>query len=504
MSEIIRSPEIAEKKTFDLIIIGGGIQGAMLTLEATHFGLTPLLIERKDFGGATSFNSLRIIHGGFRYLQHLDFSRVRDSAGERRWFLQSFPDLVKPLPCLLPLYGRGLKRPFTLRYAQYIYNYLTRDRNIGIRSDRYIPPVRVITPSETKRIFPDVKLQGLQGGAVWHDAFVEDSQRLIIEVLRIACEHGAMVLNYLDAQQLHTVANRVTGVSAVDFETKRKFNFKSNIVINAAGPWCREIAGKFDHDDPALFHSMMAWNVLFKRKSLSTHGIALAGKGTRPHTYFLVPWKGMLLAGTGHSAWQKETRTPHPTDEQLTNFVDDINHAVPGLNLTFQDILYILPGLQSASKPGGNELAKRDVIRDHSLKGGPQGLYSVSGIKFTTSRLVAENVLNLICSKHSLPVNMNDIFCNVSLKDDSSYWDYSFDWLPHDTNWKSALLSLAAEESVVHLDDLLFRRTTLWENPERAKKMAPLVCAMLAFDTHKSIKEIEYIDTLIRDKITIK
>ena len=175
MDKIIRQPEIAARKTYDVIIIGGGVYGAMLSLEASLRGLRSLMLECNDFGAATSFNSLRIIHGGFRYLQNLNLRRFRESLKERKWFLSSFPELVKPLSCLMPLYGKGLRRPSILKAGLLINEVLSSHRNSGIREDRKIPPGRIVNIDKVKDIFPDVDMINLKGGAVWYDAFMPDS-----------------------------------------------------------------------------------------------------------------------------------------------------------------------------------------------------------------------------------------------------------------------------------------------------------------------------------------
>src|SRR3990172_8258364 len=185
MAEITRKPALAAKDTYDLIIIGGGIYGAMLALEAIRRGLYPLLVERDDFGEFTSSNSLRIIHA-----------------------------------------------------------------------------------TQTREIFSDVDTEGLQGGAIWYDAFMPDSQRVLMEILRWACNYGATALNYVEAVQLLKDKKGIAGIIAIDHESGQYHEFRTNVVVNACGPWCRDIAARFDRDEPTLFRSMMAWNVLFNRKAL--------------------------------------------------------------------------------------------------------------------------------------------------------------------------------------------------------------------------------------------
>ena len=172
MSRINSDAQSAARTEFDLIVVGGGIHGVMLTLEASLRGLKTLLLEKGDFGGATSFNSLRIIHGGFRYLQHADLPRLLDSARERYWYLKHFPDLVQPLPCLMPLYGAGLRRPALLGPALAVYEHLTARFNRHLPSSHCIPAGRILSAAETLAACKLLRREGLQGGALWHDAFM--------------------------------------------------------------------------------------------------------------------------------------------------------------------------------------------------------------------------------------------------------------------------------------------------------------------------------------------
>jgi glycerol-3-phosphate dehydrogenase len=212
MMNISRNPSTATQQTYDLIIVGGGIYGVMLSLESARRGLRSLLIERQDFGGSTSHNSLRIVHGGFRYLQTADFHRFYESVNERRWFLKNFPDLVQPLPCLMPLYGKGLRRPPILKTALLMNDAMSFYRNQNIRSDAHLEDGKIISPQQVKQLFPQVDPEGLKGGAVWHDARMPDSQRLLISLLKWACSLGAIALNYVEAQQILTENHRFIGV----------------------------------------------------------------------------------------------------------------------------------------------------------------------------------------------------------------------------------------------------------------------------------------------------
>ncbi|MCK4836895.1 MAG: FAD-dependent oxidoreductase, partial [Candidatus Aminicenantes bacterium] len=156
MSTISRDVKHHSHKNYDLIIIGGGIYGIMLLLEATRRNYRSLLVEEKDFGGQTSLNHLRTVHGGLRYLQTLDLKRFMESTKERKWFFQNFPVQLKPMPCLMPLYKRGLKRRSILRIALLINDLLAINRNRGILPQKKLSRSRTINAEAVKKIFPRV------------------------------------------------------------------------------------------------------------------------------------------------------------------------------------------------------------------------------------------------------------------------------------------------------------------------------------------------------------
>ncbi len=493
MGGIIRQPRATSKETYDLIIIGGGIYGAMLSLESSLRGLRSLLLERDDFGEYTSFNSLRVIHGGLRYLQSFDLHRFRESISERRWFLQTFPYLVKPLPCLMPLYGEGLRRPFILRIALWGNNLLSIKRNRGVSPDHYLPSGKVIDATQTKEFFSHVDPQGLQGGAVWYDAIMPDSQRLLIDILRWSCECGATALNYVEANRLLQNKKNVSGVEAIDRESGSSHEYKAKVVVNAAGPWCRKLARHFDRDKPSLFQSSIGWNVLLNRKALSDHAVAVVPKKPGAQTYFLIPWKGMLMAGTGQAPWFGGHENPMPSNELLDEFLGNLNLAVPKLEASQDEIIRVFAGLLPATEFGSATFANREVIFDHQARGGPRGFYSISGVKFTTARLVAEKTLNQIFPerKKEKDVITGNFRPLSDGQDKRGIFDFDCNRSGFEASWKDSLKMLIKEESVHHLDDLTLRRTNLWENPSRSLEVATLLCELFDWDDYRCRGELK-------------
>ena len=211
-----------QSKTYDLIIIGGGGYGLMLAWEAAQAGKNVLLLEKDDFGGATSYNSLRIIHGGLRYLQSFNLKRYSEFVKERAWFLEHFPGLARPLPVLMPLYQQGLVRTDIFRLAFVLDRFLT-GLNKGVNFQ--LPDSQVLSKHDVIRRFGMVNQNGLKGGALWYDGCIPDSQLWIMEVARRAGEAGAMLLNYVQAVAVKKENRKVVGVDAKNTETGERSFF---------------------------------------------------------------------------------------------------------------------------------------------------------------------------------------------------------------------------------------------------------------------------------------
>ncbi len=490
MAVIQRDPAAATAAAFDLIIVGGGIYGVMLALEAGRRGKRSLLLEKDDFGGATSRNHLRTVHGGLRYLQALDLPRFFESIAERRWFLANFPALVHVLPCLMPLYGRGLMRPAIMRPALLLNDMLGIGRNRGIAPGQRLPRGRVVGRDIARSLYPQVDRRGLKGAALWYDAAMPEHQRLLLELLRWACALGATALNYVQAETPLLHQNQVRGVLANERLEGRDLEFRAPVVINAAGPWCRELAQRFDQDHPRLLRRrLLLFNVLFRRKALSDYALALVPPSRPGHTYFVHNWQGRLLAGTGEVLLADEDKEPTPRPEDIAAFISDMNDAVPDLVLGEGDIECVYSGILPASASG--KLAGREVILAHEEHQGPAGLFSVSGVKYTTSRRVAEKALKKIFPsdrpKKCLPPEAAN----------SRRWFFTYDWQAPDGWDAGALRPLVEEEAVMHLDDLIFRRTGLGENPRRAKELLPRLRSLFQWGDPRWQQECERVHALL-------
>ncbi|MCH7491337.1 MAG: FAD-dependent oxidoreductase, partial [Gemmatimonadetes bacterium] len=471
----------AAGRNYDLIIIGGGVYGIALTLEAARRGFRSLLLERGDYGGETSWNSLRIAHGGLRYLQTADFRRHRESVAERRWLLTHFPDLVKPLPCLMPLYGRGARRPGVLRVALGLDNVLARHRNDGVSREAFLPPGRIVSPEQTVKLCPTVDREGLQGGALWYDAAMPHSQRLLIEMLHWAVACGATALNYVEADRLLKRRDRVIGVSAVDRVEGRLIDVHAPVVVNCAGASCRDVARRFDRDLDELFHPSLAFNVLLDRQPFSHTAIAVTPRSRDARTYFLHGVNGKILAGTYHAPHNDTVPANAVSDALLSTFLAHLNLAIPSLEVSPHDVLRVHWGMVPARRPGSAEPAIRETILHHAESGGPRGLVSVSGVKFTTARSVAEKTLREIAHhrRASLPSVRKPV------RPPPTRWYEASDFqqlIVQDARAAARYVRTVIEnEAVVHLDDLMLRRTDWGMDPTVAGPLGAEVAKLMGW-----------------------
>jgi glycerol-3-phosphate dehydrogenase len=493
---IRRDPATAEKAQFDLIVIGGGIHGIMLLLEAGLRNQRALLLEKDDFNGATSWNHLRTIHGGLRYLQSLDLPRYFESVAERRWFLANFPALVEALPCLMPLYGRGLKRASIMRAALLLNDVLSLGRNRGVDPSRHLSRGRIVGRRFTREAFPAVERRGLQGSALWFDGAAPEHQRLVMELLRWACALGGTTVNYVQAEGLLQHNAQARGVRARDVLTDTIHEFRAPVVVNAAGPWCRELAQKFDRDHPALFRRrLLLFNILFKRKALSEFALALVPPQRPGHTYFVHNWKGRMLAGTGEVLLADESASPLPQPEHIAAFLAEMNDAVPELSLQEKDIERVYPGILPTTQ-GGSQ-ARREVIVNHGDHDGPSGLYSVSGAKYTTARYVADRTLRRIFPRAARQKSPTP---PAEANSRRGCFPYDLDPATAGPATLAGIAALVEEEAVVHLDDLLFRRCGLGENRRRALQLLPLLRPLIPWSDLRWQQECERLNDLLREQ----
>ncbi len=412
---------LQRQSPLDIIIIGSGIHGAILALEAARAGYRVALFEKDDFGGSTSANSLKIIHGGIRYLQHLNIKRMRESILSRRSMMQFAPHLVQPLACLMPTYGHGIKGREMMRLAFSIYDFIACDRNVRLPAPSHLPAGGALSQEQTLEELPGINSNGLNGAALWYDAIAQNTERLLQEYLNEASRYGAAIYNYKEVVSLISDQDRVTGVEIRDRLTKEEFQVHGQTIINTSGPWVDSLTGSAPKlSQVTSGRWAKAINIVVKKRLFDRYAVGLEGwsefidkdafikRGKR--LFFFVPWrKNYTMIGTSYKpADRSQSRIVEKGD--VTEMLDDINKIHPGAKLEWNDITFIhgglLPCQPDSEQDEGHDtvqLEKSTRIIDHSKADSVEGIISISGVKYTTAPDIAWKVLNLLQRQGNVP-----------------------------------------------------------------------------------------------------
>jgi glycerol-3-phosphate dehydrogenase len=392
-------PRLAERK-FDVLVVGGGIYGLTIAYDAAQRGLTVALIDRGDFGAATSFNHLKTIHGGLRYLQSADFQRMRESIRERRAFARIAPRWIAPLAFAMPTGASLTRSPIAMKVALALDAFISRDRNDGVDPSRRIPPGRIVTGAECQELFEGA-LPNAAAAAVWHDYQTVNGDRLTLAFALGAVAHGAMLANYTEAIEGLGRGGRLAGVRARDCLSGDTLEVHARTVVNAAGPWASTLLDRAGQR--GQWPLIKAMNFVTSRPARTT---ALVGATRAGRALVLLPWQGRTLVGTSESPDVRHPDDQEARHEEVNGFLADVNETFPALELKADDITLVHRGIVPAASANGRvSLLGHSRIIDHAHDGGIPGLISVVGVKYTTARAVAERTVNLILRKlHRTPV----------------------------------------------------------------------------------------------------
>jgi glycerol-3-phosphate dehydrogenase len=352
--------------------------------DAAQRGLAVALVEREDFGSGASWNSLKTIHGGMRYLQRLDLVRLRQSARERAILLAIAPGIVRPLPFVVPTYGHGPTGREALALGLRLNDWITRDRNLGLPEDRRIPDGRTVPVAEAVRLLPGLERRGLTGAALWHDAQAASTERLTLAFVLAAAGAGGLPANHAEAVALLRAGGRVAGVAVRDTLGGATLEVRTRMVVNAAGPWADEFLARGGlRRAPATL--LRARNLVLRRPPVAPFA---AGATSGGRFLFLVPWEGRTIVGTSY-----EPAEAPPTDPLA--FLDEAARTFPWARIGREDVSVVHEGLVPG-RGGASGLATRPRLLDHEAEDGLPGLVSVQGVKYTTARLVAERAVDLV------------------------------------------------------------------------------------------------------------
>ncbi len=413
-----RDPAGLARREWDVIVIGGGIHGAFAARELALHGLSVALVEKGDFASATSSHSQKIVHNGLRYLQHGDLARLRQSVRERSALLRIAPHLVRVLPVLVPAYGHGLKGRELLSLGLAAHDLLGIDRNRGLPPFSRIPAGRTVGPEECRRLFPEVDTRGLTGGAVWYDGQVANTERLILSLLHDLAARGGSPHNYLEVTGLPKEGGRVVGVTVRDALQGGGHALRARLVLNAAGPWlggiCR-LAGVSPPEPAGLSRAVV---LVVGRPLVRECAVGLPSRsrfhdpdvllGREERFFFITPWRGVALVGSAHLPFDGRPDDCTVAEEEIDDFLGEVNAACPSWALTRADVTYVYRGLLPTAgvdeASGSIRVEKTQRIVDHAEEDGTEGLVSILGVKYTTARDAAAKAASLALRKLGRPL----------------------------------------------------------------------------------------------------
>lgn len=502
------------QSNFDMVVIGGGIHGAVIAYELALAGYKTVIIDQNDFSSATSANSFKIIHGGIRYLQDFDIKRMRESIYSRRYFLTNAPHLVKVLPCFMPVPKNSKIKPFMYRTALILNDLISYDRNRGLENGKTIPTCHFLKSSEITDLLPEVDARHFSGAISWHDAVAFDSERLVLDFIQKAVMCGAMAANYLKAEKIHSVQNCVKGIRAKCQLSGQIFDIHTKMVINCTGPWLDEIVHPIRSDLQLKQEHALAMNIVVEPLFSDSFAVGLEGEGgyqkegslmkKEKRLFFFVPWHGKTMIGTYYRKYHGSVNDLSIEKDDINAFISQIHDVYPAANITAEKISFYHAGLVPIRKmeDGSNDtftLKKHTEIIDHDKSGAPTGIISVDSTKYTTAAITAKNLLKYLAKKntHGEHIRINEL--PPEIKNFESNNDKTL--INHLPLTDEDIQRFIDKEMAFTLSDVVFRRTNLGAleclTDDVLQTIAQRMAMALGWNKEKMVREIEAVKQFI-------
>jgi glycerol-3-phosphate dehydrogenase len=393
---------------FDLIVIGGGITGATVAYEAASRGLSVALLEKSDFGSATSAATSRLIHGGLRYLSTYEFGLVRESLKERRVLTNIAPNFIHPTSFLFAIYKKDKASNFMMKIGMLLYELFSFDKNWLWDKGKKMPHHKSISSTDILKLFPNALKDGLTGGQMYYDCSSHSPERFTLTFIKSAVKYGASVANYTKVEDFITEESAkmksVKGVRVVDELSGKKYNINGKLVINCAGPWADILLDKVKHNSGNLELRRSEGIHLVTKKLVNNH--VFSGSTLNGKHFFLIPYRNHTLIGTTDKEFFGNPDNYKVTKKAIEELLDDVNQVYGNSEkIKYEDVLYTYGGLRPLVEDQTEDVyhTSRKYEITGEKKNGIEGLITVEGGKFTTSRMLAEKAINKALKILKLP-----------------------------------------------------------------------------------------------------
>ncbi|GAA1876549.1 glycerol-3-phosphate dehydrogenase [Lapillicoccus jejuensis] len=517
-----RAWKAATTDPVDVLVVGGGVTGAGIALDAVTRGLRVVLVEQSDLAAGTSSRSSKLFHGGLRYLEQLNFSLVREALKERELMLTRIaPHLVKPVRFLYPLQHRFWERP-------YVTAGLTLYDTMG--GARSVPRHQQLTRTQARRLVPALKADALAGALAYYDAQADDARHTMM-VARTAAAYGATILTSARVEGFEHAGERVTGARVTDVETGEEHRIEASVVINSTGVWTDEIQTMAGGRGRFHVRASKGVHLVVPRDRISSEvGMILR---TEKSVLFVIPWNTHWIVGTTDTDWNLDLAHPAASKADIDYVLEHVNKVLAN-PLTHDDIQGVYAGLRPLLS--GENDSTSQLSREHAVSRPQPGLISIAGGKYTTYRVMAADAVDAaledlpsgtpasvtedipllgaegyralvnqvprIAARHHLPEwrvqrlldRYGSLFGELVdlATEDPSLWEP----LAAAPEYLRVEIRYAADhEGALHLDDILARRTRISiETEDRgvdvAQEVAELVAPVLGWDEGRVTDEV--------------
>src|ERR1700722_17824878 len=483
----------ARSTPWDIVVIGGGATGVGVAVDAANRGFSVLLLERMDFGSATSSRSTKLVHGGVRYLEQGNISLVMEALKERGLLRQNAPHLVHDLGFVVPnyswweapFYGIGMK-VYDLLAGKYGFN-----------------KSRLLSREETLERLPTIQTNGLRGGVIYFDGQFDDT-RLLIPPADTAFDHGAVLLNYAPVVEITRGADGFAdGVVAIDGESGERMKIPAHVVVNAAGIFADNVRRLAEPELADMIAPSQGIHLVFEREFLRGNTAIMVPHTSDGRVLFAIPWHEHTVVGTTDTPIEEPSYNPLPFEEEIQFILDT---AAQYLSRPPQrsDVLSVYVGIRPLVKANGASMKTSSLSRDHTIHVDNSGLLTIVGGKWTTYRHMAEDCVNHAITLGELkdvPSGTHDLKIHgykegVESRDSLGVYGSDGEKIlalaaadkrrsqrlhPELPYIAAEVIWAVREEMALTLDDVLSRRTrALFLNARAAIDMAPAVAKLMA------------------------
>ncbi len=478
-----RATDRLANETFDILIVGGGITGACVARDASMRGLKVALVERGDFANATSAHNSKLIHGGLRYLRNYELGLVRESLRERRIWQRIASHLVHPLPFLIPLYGSSWKARATLSAGLTLYDILSFDRGWLDDPAQRLPGHSWLSADEARRREPVLDQPDLQGAFLYYDAQMLSPERLALECMIDADAHGAAIANCVEASRMLLRGGKLEGCSVRDGVSGSTFDIKAKATLVATGPWA-DIFLEHAINRPAS-HKLLRSKGIHVLVPPITRDFALTMATEHGH-FFVLPWRGHTLLGTTDTAFTGNPDNVGVSESDIAGFFAFINKHLPKAELTREKVEFFYAGLRPLVDDGSGDTygaSRRAELVDHGKDDGLDGLFSAIGGKWTTSRHLAETVVDRLVQKLSVTARK----CETG--------EARLPGIQPPAALEAQVTTAIRDEMALTLEDVVMRRTCIGQlgkpSGETLETVSRLMAAEFDWNNERRLGEIE-------------